>query len=239
MPPIDPSILTVLNMRFCPYAQRTLLCLNAKGIDYQTVNCALMTKPEWLWDLNPIGKVPVLLHKDVTLYESIVTSDFVDSEYPGRMLHSKDPVRRARDHMLVELFNKVLMPQMKIWFGWKIGQGPEHRAKHFSDSMDNMKHFEMELKTRGTPYFGGDLAPGWLDYMLWPWYERVNIYGLVYQGEEGLKFDGTHLPLLCSWIERMREDTAVQEYLLEDQVHADFVRSIASGSPNYDLIVDQ
>ena len=24
---------------------------------------------------------------------------------------------------------QVLMPQMKIWFGWKIGQGPEHREK--------------------------------------------------------------------------------------------------------------
>ena len=24
---------------------------------------------------------------------------------------------------------QVIGPQMKIWFGWKIGQGPEHRAK--------------------------------------------------------------------------------------------------------------
>ena len=30
---------------------------------HQTINVALMWKPEWLWQLNPIGKVPVLLHK--------------------------------------------------------------------------------------------------------------------------------------------------------------------------------
>ena len=34
-PAIDPDTLTVLNMRFCPYAQRTILCLNAKEADYR------------------------------------------------------------------------------------------------------------------------------------------------------------------------------------------------------------
>ena len=34
-PTIDPDTLTVLNMRFCPYAQRTILCLNAKEADYR------------------------------------------------------------------------------------------------------------------------------------------------------------------------------------------------------------
>ena len=34
-PAIDPDTLTVLNMRFCPYAQRTILCVNAKEVDYR------------------------------------------------------------------------------------------------------------------------------------------------------------------------------------------------------------
>ena len=41
--------------RFCPYAQRTVLVLNAKGVDYQIINCALMSKPDWLFKLNPLG----------------------------------------------------------------------------------------------------------------------------------------------------------------------------------------
>ena len=57
--------------RFCPYAQRTVLCLNAKGVDYEVINCALMTKPEWLWELNPIGKVPVMMYKVVLFFYSI------------------------------------------------------------------------------------------------------------------------------------------------------------------------
>lgn len=239
MPLIDPEELTLLNMRFCPYAQRTILCLNAKEVDYKTINCALMTKPEWLLEVNPIGKVPVILYKGETIYESLVTSEWVDEVFPGRPLHSPDPGRKARDRMLVELFNKVLMPQMKIWFGWKIGQGPEHREKHFAESLDHMEHFENELKSRGTTFFGGESAPGYLDYMLWPWYERVTIYKDVYQGEPGLEFPFSRLPLLSGWMERMREDPAVEQYLLAQQVHIDFVKTVVSGTPNYDLIVDQ
>merc|ERR1712168_1581511 len=69
-PDIHNDKLTLINMRFCPYAQRTVLCLNAKGVDYEMVNCALLTKPEWLLDINPIGKVPVLIHQGHTIYES-------------------------------------------------------------------------------------------------------------------------------------------------------------------------
>ena len=29
----------------------------------QTINCAFMTRPDWLWEVNPFGKVPVLLYK--------------------------------------------------------------------------------------------------------------------------------------------------------------------------------
>ena len=35
---------TLVNMRFCPYAQRTALCLNAKNVDYEVINSQLMTK---------------------------------------------------------------------------------------------------------------------------------------------------------------------------------------------------
>lgn len=39
-----PGAVTLVNMRFCPYAHRTVLCLNAKGVEYDIVNCQLMTK---------------------------------------------------------------------------------------------------------------------------------------------------------------------------------------------------
>jgi glutathione S-transferase len=34
-------------MRFCPYAERTMLVLLAKGIPFDVVNINLKKKPEW------------------------------------------------------------------------------------------------------------------------------------------------------------------------------------------------
>ena len=44
LPPVNQQAVTLVNMRFCPYAHRTVLCLNAKGVEYDIVNCQLMTK---------------------------------------------------------------------------------------------------------------------------------------------------------------------------------------------------
>lgn len=42
-------------MRFCPYAQRTILALNAKNVDYEVVNVDLVNKPEWFPRKSPLG----------------------------------------------------------------------------------------------------------------------------------------------------------------------------------------
>jgi len=238
-PDIHNDKLTLINMRFCPYAQRTVLCLNAKGVDYEVVNCALLNKPEWLLDINPIGKVPVLMHQGHTIYESLITCDYVDQVFPGQSLHSADPARRARDKMMVELFNKVVMPQTKIVFGWKIGQGEQHRAGHWSKAMQSLDPLEQELVDRKTRFFGGDNLPGYLDYMIWPWMERIKIFPSVFQGEPRLAYDPERFPILTSWMSHMKEDPAVQQYLLDDDTHAQFFRSMVSGSPAYNMLLGQ
>ena len=39
----------------------------------------LLPQPEWLWEMNPVfGKVPVLLHDCHTIYESLVTCEYIE-----------------------------------------------------------------------------------------------------------------------------------------------------------------
>jgi len=240
MPLVNPDKMTLVSMRFCPYAHRTVLALNAKNIEYDVINAALMWKPEWLWEINPIGKVPVLFHKGNIIYESLITCDYLDEVFPQRKLHSDDPVRKARDRMLVELFGaKVSLPQMKLWFGFLRKQGPEDRAGHFDESMKNMKIFETELEQRKTAFFGGDIEPGWLDYMLWPWFERVDCYSTVFEGESSVEFQPSSFPNLSSWMSRMKDDPAVLPFFLNTDTHAAFVATIQTGKPNYDLMLGE
>jgi len=238
MPKVNPDKITLINMRFCPYAQRTVLCLNAKEIDYEVINVALFNKPEWLWEMNPLGKVPVLIHEGHAISESLITCDYIDEVFPGRKLHSSDAAVKARDKMFVEMFNKVLMPHLKIIYGWRKGLGPEERAKLWTDSMINLDVFEKELMERKTTYFGGELSPGYLDYMVWPWMERIETYEKVFEGESSLAFEQQRYPSITAWMENMKDDPAVKEYMLTDEVHVAFVRSMATGSPNYNMLIN-
>ena len=58
------------------------------------------------------------------------------------------------------------------------------RAAHWAESMENLERFETELRQlslRQTTYFGGEDLPGWMDYMIWPWFERINIFPSVFK----------------------------------------------------------
>lgn len=47
-------------MRFCPYAERSVLVLNAKNLQYDLVFVNLDSKPEWLFEFNPKGMLLML-----------------------------------------------------------------------------------------------------------------------------------------------------------------------------------
>ena len=106
-------------MRFCPYAQRAHLVLEAKNIPYHTAYIHLKSKPEWLTQKSPLGKVPALevpSTKGDPLIESLIIADYLDDQYPQNPLNVKDPLARARDRILVERFNAFIGPFYKILY---------------------------------------------------------------------------------------------------------------------------
>ena len=47
--------------------------LAAKGIDYELFNINFMDKPDWFFEMNPLGKAPVIeLPNGKVLYESAI-----------------------------------------------------------------------------------------------------------------------------------------------------------------------
>lgn len=69
--------------------------------------------------------------------------------------------------MLLELFSsKVVLPQMKIWFGFKRGDGPEQRSEHFNQSLQGADVLEQRLSMLKTTFFSGGSSPGSLALFL-------------------------------------------------------------------------
>ena len=159
-------------MRFCPFAHRAHLVLNAKNIPYHVAYINLTEKPEWLVNVSPLTKVPALEipGESEPLIESLIIADYLDEKYPENPLNSTDPLQKARDRVLVERFNAFISPFYRLFF---LNQGVESGV--LTELTNVLDIYEKELRERKTQFFGGS-KPGMLDYMIWPWCERSGKY---------------------------------------------------------------
>ncbi|XP_033762218.1 glutathione S-transferase omega-1-like [Pecten maximus] len=224
-PASKPGKLRLYSMRFCPYAQRTRLVLAHKKIEFETVNVDLKAKPDWFLERNPLGLVPVLEQDDKIIYESAVTSDYLDEVYPDNKLTPSDPYRKARDKMLMEMFGKVITN----YYGTLRSKGEDKDI--VENLLKNLTPFEKALGERGI-YFGGD-QPSMLDFFVWPWFERMAVLSKILPNTDPLPAE--KFPNLTAWVEVMKSQRAVKETMFDIPTHLAFYQSYASGKPNYDV----
>ncbi|KAJ6642445.1 Pyrimidodiazepine synthase [Pseudolycoriella hygida] len=221
--------LQIFSMRFCPYAQRALIVLEAKKLSYETININLSNKPEWLTKYSPLGKVPALgLPTDqgyTFIHESLVIADFLDEKYPEKPLYPNDPLAKALDRLLIERFNVVISAFHKAIRG---------DAEGIVQISNGLEEFEKELKKRDTKFYGGE-EPGMLDYMIWPWLERLALLKLIegntYETDEG------RFPRLVEWEKNMIADSAVSVHYLPADIHKQFAEGFILKNIEYDILV--
>ena len=106
-------MMTLYSGTTCPFSQRCRIVLYEKGMDFQIIDVDLMNKPEDLAVMNPYNRVPVLVERDLILYESNIINEYIDERFPHPQLMPADPVMRARARLFLfrfeqELFSHVL-----------------------------------------------------------------------------------------------------------------------------------
>lgn len=97
----------LIDARRCPYCARVRLALAEKGIAHETVEIDLNDRPAWVYELNPIGRVPIL-EDGFVLPESDVIMAYLEDRYPEVPLLAGDAVARARARLLVHRFDANL-----------------------------------------------------------------------------------------------------------------------------------
>ncbi|XP_006160454.1 glutathione S-transferase omega-1-like isoform X2 [Tupaia chinensis] len=184
--PVSEGMICVYSIKFCPFAERTRLVLEAKGIWHEVININLKNKPEWFFKKNPFGLLPVLESSQGQLvYESAITCEYLDEAYPGRKLLPDDPYEKAHQKIF-ELFSKV-------------------------------------LNTKKTTFFGGS-SPSMVDYLMWPWFERLEVLELNDYVD--------HTPKLKLWMEAMRTDPTVSALLIDAKTFNGFLDLCLQNSPD-------
>jgi RNA polymerase-associated protein len=96
----------------CPFSQRCRFVLFEKGMDFEIRDVDLFNKPEDINVMNPYGQVPILVERDLVLYESNIINEYIDERFPHPQLMPADPVMRARARLMlfnmeVELFSQI------------------------------------------------------------------------------------------------------------------------------------
>lgn len=101
-------MMTLYSGTTCPFSQRCRIVLYEKGMDFQVIDVDLASKPEDLAVINPYNRVPVLVERDLVLYEANIINEYIDERFPHPQLMPADPVMRARARLFLHNFEDQL-----------------------------------------------------------------------------------------------------------------------------------
>ena len=98
----------------CPFSHRCRFVLFEKGMDFEIRDVDLYNKPEDISVMNPYGQVPILVERDLILYESNIINEYIDERFPHPHLMPADPIMRARARQLLVGMEREIFSFMEV-----------------------------------------------------------------------------------------------------------------------------
>jgi RNA polymerase-associated protein len=155
----------------CPFSQRCRIVLYEKGMDFQIIDVDMYNKPEDIAVMNPYNRLPVLVERDLILYEANIINEYIDERFPHPQLMPADPVMRARARLFLHRFEKELFIHIDALEG--NNQKNAEKARHLvRDSLMQITPvFAKHKHMLGDEYSMLDVA---ITPLLW----RLDYYGI-------------------------------------------------------------
>ena len=155
----------------CPYSHRCRIVLFEKGMDFEVIDVDLLNKSEDVAAINPYGKVPVLVERDLVLYEANIINEYIDERFPHPQLMPPDPVMRGRARLFLHRFEQEIYSQVEV-----IERGPAKSAdKARAVIRDNLTQLAQILASQ--KFLLGDEF-SMLDVAIAPLLWRLDYYGI-------------------------------------------------------------
>jgi glutathione S-transferase len=181
-------VITLYDADRCPYCARVRIALAEKGIEYETVEVDLDDRPAWIYEKNPLGRVPVLEEDTFVLAESAVIDEYLDERYPEPPLWPADPAERALGRMLVFRFDELSRPY------YALRRGEDGAADRLDVALG-----ELDGVLQGRPFLTGrDFGLADIAYVPW-----------ILRARDRLDVDLTRFSSLADWIARLEERPSI------------------------------
>ncbi|KAL6344343.1 hypothetical protein AAG906_037922 [Vitis piasezkii] len=191
------------------FAYRVIWTLKLKGINYEYIEEDLRNKSHLLLHHNPVHKkVPVLIHGDKAVAESLVILEYIEETWPENPLLPTDAYERAMARFWINFGESKVECHFFQFFKSAAGEEQEKAIKETVEILKIIEEQSLGDKKFSEEAIGlVDIALGWLAY----WFE----------GQEeavGTKLlNSTTFPRLHAWIQNFKQVPAIKENLPDRQ----------------------
>lgn len=93
-----------------PDSHRTRIVLAEKELPVETFELEADNLPADFLKLNPYGKLPTVIDRDIVFFESAVVNEYLDERYPHPPLKPGSPAERAQMRLAVLQLERELYP---------------------------------------------------------------------------------------------------------------------------------
>jgi len=153
-----------------PFSHRCRIVLYEKGMDFEIIDVDLYNKPEDIAVINPYNRVPVLVDRDLVLYEANIINEYIDERFPHPQLMPPDPIMRARARQLLHTFEHEMFEHIPALE--ENQAGVEKKRAHVRDQLIQLAPMFSKQK-----FMLGDEF-SMLDVAIAPLLWRLELYGI-------------------------------------------------------------
>src|ERR1700759_2143510 len=141
--------LKLISHKLCPYVQRAVIALTEKGVEFERIDIDLANKPDWFLKLSPLGKTPVLLVGDTTIFESAVILEYLEETQP-KPLHPANALTRAEHRGWIEFGSAVLNDIAGLY------SAADEAAFKAKAAQLEARFARLEARVAASPWFDGE-----------------------------------------------------------------------------------
>ncbi|WMV28549.1 hypothetical protein MTR67_021934 [Solanum verrucosum] len=194
-----------------PFVNRVEIALKIKSIEsHELIQENVLNKSELLLKSNPVyKKIPVLIHDEQPIRESLVILQYIDEAWlNGPSILPSDPYDRAIARFWAAYIDEKWYPLVAEY---RNAEGKEAKAAVVEKmSGGNLLLEEAFIKiNKGKSFFGGDRI-GYVDIVLGSLLGWVKVIEIM---DDMKILDETKLPSLAEWDERFFSDKAVKDII--------------------------